>query len=66
MQTLTKQQQAVYDAIAKHQQEHGYTPTLRIIGEAMGISQFTARVHLEKVIQKERARRVGTRHIELN
>ena len=27
MQTLTKQQQGVYDAIAKHQQEQGYTPT---------------------------------------
>jgi SOS-response transcriptional repressor LexA len=65
MQTLTPKQQAVYDAIDKHQQEEGYTPTLRTIGEIMGISQFTARVHLEKVIQKERARRVGTRHIEL-
>lgn len=65
MQTLTPQQQAVYDVIAQHQQEHGYTPTLRTIGEMMGISQFTARVHLEKVIQKERARRVGTRHIQL-
>ena len=66
MQTLTPKQQAVYDVIAKHQKEEGYTPTLRVIGEEMGISQFTARVHLEKVIQKERARRVGTRHIELN
>ena len=66
MQTLTPQQQRVYDTIAKFQQDHGYTPPLRVIGEEMGISQFTARVHLEKVIQKERARRVGTRHIELN
>lgn len=66
MQTLTPQQQAVYDTIAKYQQEHGYTPPLRVIGEEMGISQFTARVHLEKVIQKERARRVGTRHIQLS
>ena len=65
MQTLTPKQQIVYDIIEQHQREHGYTPTLRIIGEAMGISQFTARVHLEKVIEKERARRVGTRHIEL-
>lgn len=66
MQTLTPQQQRVYDTIAKYQQEHGYTPPLRVIGEEMGISQFTARVHLEKVIQKERARRVGTRHIQLS
>jgi len=65
MQTLTPQQQRVYDTIAKHQKEQGYTPTLRTLGDEMGISQFTVRVHLEKVIQKNRARRVGTRHIEL-
>ena len=61
MQTLTTQQQAVYDVIAQHQQEHGYTPTLRTIGQMMGISQFTARVHLEQGIQKARAKRVRTR-----
>ena len=66
MQTLTKKQQAVYDAIAKHQQEQGYTPTLRVIGEMMGISHFTAAAHLRLVIEKGRARRVGTRHIELS
>lgn len=66
MQTLTKQQQGVYNAIAKHQQEQGYTPTLRVIGEMMGISQFTVAVHLRLIIEKDRARRVGTRHIELS
>ena len=66
MQPLTPQQQRVYDAIAKRQQDHGYPPPLRALGDEMGISQFTVRVHLEKVIQKDRARRVGTRHIELN
>ena len=65
MQTLTKQQQAVYDAIAKHQQDHGYTPTLRVVGDIMGISEFTVAVHLRRAIEKDRARRVGTRHIEL-
>jgi SOS-response transcriptional repressor LexA len=65
MQTLTPKQQAVYDTIAKHQQEQGYTPTLRTIGEMMGVSHFTVAVHLRKVIEKERARRVATRHIEL-
>tara|TARA_S200002703_G_scaffold147853_1_gene144010 strand:+ start:455 stop:655 length:201 start_codon:yes stop_codon:yes gene_type:complete len=66
MQPLTPQQQRVYDAIAKYQQEHGYTPTLRTIGDMMGISQFTVAVHLRRAIEKDRARRVGTRHIELN
>lgn len=66
MQTLTPQQQRVYDAIAKFQQEHGYTPTLRTLGDEMGISRYTAAVHLRLIIEKKRARRVATRHIELN
>ena len=65
MQTLTTQQQAVYDAIAKHQQEEGYTPTLRALGEIIGISNFTVAVHIRKLIEKERARRVSPRHIKL-
>ena len=66
MQTLTKKQQAVYDAIAKHQREQGYTPTLRTIGDMIGISQYTAAVHLRLIIEKERARRIHSRHIELS
>jgi len=65
MQTLTPQQQRVYDTIAKHQQEYGFTPSLRAIGDMIGISQFTVAVHMRKIIEKERARRVNTRHIKL-
>ena len=54
MQTLTKSNSGVYNAIAKHQHGHSYTPTLRVIGEMMGISQFTVAVHLRLIIEKDR------------
>lgn len=65
MKDLSPQQQRVYDEIAAFQRGNGYTPTLRIIGETLGISNFTVAVHVRKIIEKERARRVSPRHIEL-
>jgi len=65
MKDLSPQQQRVYDEIAAFQQENGYTPTLRIIGKVLGISNFTVAVHVRKIIEKERARRVSPRHIKL-
>ena len=65
MKALSVQQQRVYDEIARCQREEGFTPTLRLIGERIGNSQFTVNVHLKKIIDKGRARRINSRHIEL-
>lgn len=65
MKDLSPQQQRVYDAIDKCQREKGYTPPLREIGEEIGISLWTVAVHIKKLVEKERARRVSARHIEL-
>ena len=65
MTALSAQQQRVYDEIARCQREEGYTPTLQLLGEAMAISQFTAAKHINKIIEKGRARRINSRHIEL-
>jgi len=65
MKDLSPQQQRVYDEIAAFQQENGYTPPMRVLGEKMGISLFTVAVHIKKLIEKERARRVSPRHIKL-
>ena len=66
MKALSTQQQRIYDEIARFQREEGYTPTLRLLGEAIGISQFTAAQHLNKIIGKGRARRINPRHIQLS
>jgi DNA-binding MarR family transcriptional regulator len=66
MTALSAQQQRIYDEIARYQREEGYTPTLRVLGEAIGISQFTVNAHLKKIIDKGRARRINSRHIELS
>jgi SOS-response transcriptional repressor LexA len=65
MKDLSPQQQRVYDEIAAFQQENGYTPTMRVLGEKMGISLWTVAVHINKLVEKERARRTSPRHIEL-
>ena len=65
MKDLSPQQQRVYDEIAAFQQENGYTPTMRVLGEKMGISLWTVAVHINKRVEKERARRTSPRHIEL-
>ena len=66
MKALSAQQQRVYDEIARFQREEGYTPTARLIGEAMGISVFTVSFHINKIIDKGRARRMNSRHIQLS
>jgi len=66
LKALSTQQQRIYDEIARFQREEGYTPTARLIGEAMAISQFTAAKHINKIIDKGRARRINSRHIELS
>lgn len=66
MKDLSPQQQRVYDEIAAFQKAEGYTPTLRVLGDIMDISQFTVAVHINKIVDKGRARRTDRkRHIIL-
>lgn len=65
MTALSPMQQRVYDEIERCQKELGYTPTLRALGETLDVSQFTVAVHIKKLIEKERARRINARHIVL-
>ena len=62
---LSPSQQKVYDAIANFQNDNGYTPTLRVLGDQLSISQWTVAAHVRKIIEKGRARRVSSHHIEL-
>jgi repressor LexA len=44
---LTKRQQEIFDFVKRHVQEHGYPPTVRDIGKAIGLtSSSTVHAHL--------------------
>ncbi len=46
--TLTKRQQAIYDFICSYSEEHGYPPSVREIGAAVGLaSPSTVHMHLK-------------------
>jgi|DEB0MinimDraft_6_1074348.scaffolds.fasta_scaffold00072_20 hypothetical protein len=62
---LTPAQEAVYDAISVFQREYNYTPSTRELGRFMGRGQKTVQIHICAIIDKERARRINDRHIEL-
>lgn len=47
---LTTRQQAIIDFISRHIEEKGYSPTLREIGEAVGLkSTSTVHGHIERL-----------------
>ena len=49
---LTKRQQEIFDFIKKHSAKYGYPPTVREIGEALGLhSPSTVHAHLAKLEQ---------------
>ena len=44
---LTKRQQEIFDYVKRHVGEHGYPPTVRDIGKAIGLtSSSTVHAHL--------------------
>ncbi len=48
--TLTPRQRDVLDCIVRHQNEHGYPPSVREIGEAIGLrSPATVKAHLDNL-----------------
>ena len=58
MRKLTGRQREVIAFIRGHQAEHGYAPTIREIGDAMGISSTNAvNDHLKALERKGRIRR---------
>lgn len=63
--TLTSRQQQMFDFIIEHMREHGYPPTLREMGDHMGIrSTNGVAEHLERIerkgyIKRERLRSRG-------
>lgn len=66
MKPLSPMQQRIYDEIAAFQKAEGYTPTLRTLGEMLNLSQFTVAHHVNKIVEKGRARRTDRkRHIIL-
>src|SRR3954464_3602013 len=47
---LTKRQQEIYDFIGKYSSKHGYPPTVRDIGKAVGLaSSSTVHAHLSNL-----------------
>jgi repressor LexA len=47
MSTLTKRQQEIFEYVKSHAREHGYPPTVRDIGKAIGLtSSSTVHAHL--------------------
>ena len=66
--TLYKRQRQIVDFIAQYIQQHGYSPTLREIADAIGVSSLaTVHEHLAALERKKVIRRVEgqTRGIEL-
>ncbi len=58
MQRLTSRQREVIAFIREHQTEHGYAPTIREIGDALGIrSTNGVNDHLKALERKGRIRR---------
>jgi repressor LexA len=57
-QALTKRQQEIIDFIRRHSSEHGYPPTVRDIGKAVGLtSSSTVHAHLANLVKAGLLRR---------
>lgn len=62
MQELTKRQQEIYDFIRRKIRERGYPPSVREIGEAVGLSSSsTVHGHLERLEERGYIRRDPTK-----
>jgi repressor LexA len=60
--TLTKRQQQVLEVVEQHMREHGYPPTVREIGEAIGLaSPSTVHAHLKALEASGALRRDGAK-----
>ena len=46
MEKLSRMQQRVYDYIAESIAEHGYAPSVREVGEALGLKSQIGRAHV--------------------
>ena len=63
METLTKRQHDVLDFVKSYIASHGYPPTVREIGSAIGISSpATVQAHLESLAEKGFIRKEGTKN----
>ena len=63
METLTKRQDDVLDFVKSYIASHGYPPTVREIGSAIGVSsQATVQAHLESLAEKGFIRKEGTKN----
>ncbi|MGA0122352.1 MAG: transcriptional repressor LexA [Gaiellales bacterium] len=59
---LTKRQQQVLDVVEQYMEEHGYPPTVREIGDAVGLaSPSTVHAHLKALEQSGALRRDATK-----
>ena len=59
---LSKRQQEIFDFIRRHWNKHGYPPTVREIGKAVGLtSSSTVHAHLSKLEQVGVLRRDPTK-----
>ena len=69
MTNLTKRQEDVLDYVKSYIASHGYPPTVREIGKALGVnSPATIQAHLEGLEEKGFIRKEGTKNrtIEVN
>lgn len=63
METLTKRQDDVLDFVKSYIASHGYPPTVREIGKAIGVnSPATVQAHLECLEEKGFIRKEGTKN----
>ena len=63
METLTKRQHDVLDFVKSYIASHGYPPTVREIGSAIGVSSpATVQAHLESLAEKGFIRKEGTKN----
>lgn len=63
METLTKRQDDVLDFVKSYIASHGYPPTVREIGKAIGVnSPATVQAHLECLAEKGFIRKEGTKN----
>ena len=63
MEKLTKKQEDVLNYIKEYMVSHGYPPTIREIGGALGISSpATIHVHLQNLQKKEKKKKNGSKN----
>jgi len=65
MQDLTPAERRVYDALATFQQENGYTPSVRALARELDRCFSGVARQLNSLIEKNAARRINDRAIEL-